>query len=449
MQTSGYIKLYFQLYVFKNALFRAYIHIISSHLITFVLYYAKYIQMRTLLSLVMILAFSMAAARESIGGRASAQQPIGWASCATHDGGHYRLSGGAGGRDTVLYSHGTNISYPNTDMYATLTAALERFDRIVLDGKNGPFVLSQRIALNGLKHKTIEGRNDAQLQTAFVVDAEIRHMLDTAQVKRYSSMSKDGEVFTLSNGRTVKEACEYQVRQHMINYLGDVNENYRMSGIFSINGCEDIILRNLTMQGPGAVDVSGKDVLTIGEGSHHIWIDHCDFMDGMDGNFDITTRADFITVSHCTFSYTDRSYMHQNTNLIGSSDNAEKNGDECLNVTYDHCVWGHGCDQRMPMVRFGKVHLLNCVFDCPDCRLTVNPRIGSEVLMEGCVWKKGVKRIFSANNAKAYQFRDCIFEEQFNPKDLGTVTLPYRYKAESARKLNSKYSKQQSKSIIR
>lgn len=350
---------------------------------------------------------------------ASAQAPIGWASCATHNGGLYDLKGGTK-NDTLLYSTGR-------DMHDVLQDAIQRFDHIVLDGSQGAFLLRQRIGMNGLKHKTIEGRNGARLQTAFVVDERIHTMLDIAGVKNYSSMAREGEMFRLSNGRQVKEACEFQVRQHMIDYLGDNNEDYRMSGIFSMNSCEDIILRGLVMQGPGAIDVSGKDVLTIGEGSHHIWIDHCDLTDGMDGNFDINTFADFITVSYCTFSYTERSYMHQNSNLIGSSDNAQKNGDDCLNVTFDHCTWGRGCDQRMPMVRFGKIHLLECVFDCPGARLTVNPRIGSEVLMENCIWKKGVKHIFSANGAKAYEFRNCIFEEPFEPKNLGTVTLPYRY----------------------
>lgn len=364
-----------------------------------------------------------------------AQKPIGWATCATHEGGRYQMKGadhwkskkarqtrhGEGRRDTILYSNGG-------DMYNTVLDAITRFDKVILDGSKGAFTLSQRISLIDIKHKTIEGRNAALLETAFVVDEKIHAMLDGVKVKQYSSMAKEGEVFHLSNGRQVKEACEYKVRQCMIDYLNDPNEDYRMAGIFSMIRCEDIILRNLILQGPGAVDVSGKDVLTIGESSHHIWVDHCDFIDGMDGNFDINTFADFITVSYCTFSYTERSYMHQNTNLIGSSDNAQKNGEDCLNVTFYHCTWGKGCDQRMPMVRFGKIHLLKCIYDCPGARLTVNPRIGSEVLMEGCIWKKGVSRIFSANNAKAYEFRNCTFEEPFEPKNLGTVRMPYNYK---------------------
>lgn len=328
------------------------------------------------------------------------------------------MKGGSGGRDTLLLAH-------SGDMHDILLDAIMRFDIIVLDGSDGPFTLSSRLPLTGLRHKTIEGRNGAVLQTQFRLDGKIHSMLDSARVKTYSSMASGDVTYSLSNGRKVREECEYRVRQLMIDYLKDRDENYRMAGIMSVNGCEDIILRGLVMQGPGAVDVSGKDVLTIGEGSVHIWVDHCDLRDGMDGNFDITTRADFISVTNCTFSYTERSYMHRNSNLIGSSDNAALNGEDCLNVTFADCLWGRGCDQRMPMVRFGRIHLLRCIFDCPGCHLAVNARKGSEVLMEQCVWKAGVKRVFAARDAKAYEFRDCIFEEGYVPENLNSVTMPY------------------------
>lgn len=39
---------------------------------------------------------------------------------------------------------------------------------------------------------------------------------------------------------------------------------------------------------------------------------------------------------------------------------------------------------------------------------------------------KGVKNIFQASDdAKAYQFKNCKFEEPFTPVDRGTVVLPY------------------------
>lgn len=357
-------------------------------------------------------------------------QPIGWASCATHEGGTYLMKGGAGGSDITLKSNGK-------DMAAEISEAINKYDIITLDGSAGPFRIGSQMEFADLKHKTITGINDARLETIFSVSEDVRHMLDTAHVRSYSSSSKPGVVYTLSNGRRVREECEYQVRQHLINYFNDEKETFQQAGIFNLAGCEDIILSNLTLQGPGAIDVSGKDLLNIGRGSNHIWIDHVNFIDGIDGNFDINSFADFITVSWCTFTYTSKSYMHMNTNLIGSNDNPDMNGADCLNVTFQNCIWGKGCDQRMPMVRFGKIHILNCLYGCAGCSRTINPRRDSEVLIEGCVWKQGVKNIFSATDAKAYQWKDCIFEEGYSPKDLGTVTVPYRYKALPAKKLES------------
>lgn len=360
------------------------------------------------------------------------KEPTSWAYCATHEGGLYNLKGGKGGQKITLASNGE-------DMYQSLLDAIRNYDIIEIDGSKGALTISRQMELEDLSHKTIIGINNARLKTSFTLNKAIHHMLDTAKISNYSSMGEKGKFFTLSNGKRVKEECEYQVRQHLIDFLQDEKETYQAAGLFSLIHCEDIIMQDLTLQGPGAIDVGGKDLLNICHGSQHILIDHCNFIDGIDGNFDINSYADFITISNCTFSYTDLSYNHMNTNLIGSGDNAWMNGEEALNVTFQNCIWGKGCNQRMPMVRFGKIHLLNCLYDCPGCSRTVNPRYHSEVLIEGCVWKKGVKNIFSETDATAYQWKDCIFEEKFTPKDKGTVTVPYKYTAIPAKDLEKKY----------
>ena len=164
----------------------------------------------------------------------------------------------------------------------------------------------------------------------------------------------------LSNGHRVGEEAEYQTRQIIINMTNDAEEKYRSAGVLTLFRCQNIIIRNLKFVGPGSIDVGGSDLLSC-RASKNCWIDHCDFTDGMDGNFDITQSSDFNTVSWCTFSYTERSYMHQNTNLIGYSDR-EPTG--FLNTTFAFNWWGPGCVQRMPMVRVGKIHMLNNYFSC-------------------------------------------------------------------------------------
>ena len=48
--------------------------------------------------------------------------------------------------------------------------------------------------------------------------------------------------------------------------------------------------------------------------------------------------------------------------MWGSSDN--RGDDEgFLNATFVNCWWHHGCGQRCPRIRFGKVHIVNCLWE--------------------------------------------------------------------------------------
>lgn len=350
--------------------------------------------------------------------------PFGWCGCTSlTDGDACKVTGGGEGSRDTLVSTGE-------DMRKQITKALRENDIVVLDGSHGDFIISKRIEMDDLRDKTIVGINGARISTQFKIDAEIRNLLNSKNVKQYVSASTGNGGFILSNGKKVKEERESVVRQTLIDYLKDDNETYRDAGVFSFDRSENIIMRNLTFVGPGSIDVGGSDLMTISHASKHIWIDHCDFIDGMDGNFDINSYSDFITISWCRFKYTENSFDHSNTNLIGSSDREFGNGEDNLNVTYYACNWDKGCDQRMPMVRFGTVHLLNNLYSCEGCTRAVNPRFHSEVLIEGNVFTKGVKRIFQQNDAKSVIFRNNSYAEKFKqPADLGSMSLPYSYAA--------------------
>jgi pectate lyase len=121
--------------------------------------------------------------------------------------------------------------------------------------------------------------------------------------------------------------------------------------------------------------------------------------------------------------------MHQNTNLIGYSDR-EPTG--FLNTTYAFNWWGPGCVQRMPMVRVGKIHMLNNYFSCTTASNCINPRKNSEVLIEGNYFEKGVRRYYSQKDAIAVTWTDTNFAEEKNkmgqPASIGEpVTVPYEY----------------------
>ena len=342
-------------------------------------------------------------------------KPFGWAVCTSLEGGCFNLNGGEGGKSITLKSNGG-------DMAKTILKALKENDIVVLNGSNGPFIIDKTIRVEMLKNKTLLGCNGALLTTRFKMTPEIREKLDEANVK---ALKTSGNGYTLSNGNRVREEAEYHVRQLLIDYLNDSKEDFRNSGILSLRGCENIIVRNIRFEGPGSVDVSGDDLLTA-SGTTHLWVDHCAFQDGMDANFDINSHADFITVSWCTFSYSERSYMHMNTNLVGASDNPNQ-GIDNLNVTYACCIWGKGCDQRMPMARWGTIHVLNCLYDCAGNSTAANARKGCEMLVEGCYFNKGVKNPFRQKDAIAWNLKGNVFIDAFNVEKEGKVAMPYKY----------------------
>ena len=312
------------------------------------------------------------------------------------------------------------------DMKAAITNAIKNYSVIIFDGSKGDFIVSSIIELRDIKDRTLLGINQARLCTKWYINKEIIDSLNAAGVPTMKTSEGGG---TLSNGRMVKEEAEYNTRQIIINMTGDQNETYRKAGIFVAKGCQNIIFRNLILVGPGSIDVGGSDLMSFVEGTKNCWVDHCEFIDGMDGNFDIGQKSDFNTVSWCTFSYTDRSYMHQNTNLIGSSD---REAPGYLNTTFAFNWWGTGCKQRMPMARVGKIHMLNNYFSSTTANNCINPRKNSEVLIEGNYFEKGVKRYYSQNSAISVTWADSNFAEEKNkmgePASMGeAVTVPYEY----------------------
>ena len=141
------------------------------------------------------------------------------------------------------------------------------------------------------------------------------------------------------------------------------------SGIINLKpGSNNIIIRNLIFQGPGAFDCDGRDNLT--SEATNLWVDHCEFQDGIDGNFDIKGAADNTTVSWCKFTYllpataggSGGSADHRFSGLVGSS-NTDFPLDGHYSVTFQNCFWANGCKERMPRARNAELHILNCYYN--------------------------------------------------------------------------------------
>jgi len=164
------------------------------------------------------------------------------------------------------------------------------------------------------------------------------------------------------------------------------------SGILYIKRSTNFIMRNLTFEGPGAYDTDGNDNLTV-DACQNFWVDHCDFQDGMDGNFDIKNASDYISVTWCKFTYLKApipngpggSDDHRYTNLIGSSDGATGDAGK-LRITFQYCWWGQGCVERMPRVRFGKVHMVNNLFNSTVSNNVIRAGYKADLLIESNVF---------------------------------------------------------------
>ena len=216
-------------------------------------------------------------------------------------------------------------------------------------------------------------------------------------------------------------------------------QNQNESGIFYLKG-SNLILRNLTFEGPGAYDCDGWDNLCL-DGAKNVWVDHCDFQDGCDGNFDIKGTADNITVSWCRFRYLKEpkaggsggSDDHRYSNLVGSGEN-DKPTDGTYNITYAYCWWDEGCRERMTRCRNASLHFLNCYWNSSVANYYIGPQ-NADCYIEGCTFegKPAQDHIFYQNygGTNGAKFVNCSATKGV-PADITnrTVVIPtYSYTA--------------------
>lgn len=176
------------------------------------------------------------------------------------------------------------------------------------------------------------------------------------------------------------------------------------SGILYVKNCSNLIFRNLTFEGPGAYDADGWDNMTL-DNCTNVWVDHCEFQDGMDGNFDIKNASDYITATWCKFIYKKAPIPggpggaddHRFSDLFGSSDGATGDRGK-LRITLQHCWWAQGCVARMPRVRFGRVHVVNNFFSSTVAAQCVMGGFEADILVESNVFENVKKPIDLMDN---------------------------------------------------
>jgi pectate lyase len=215
-----------------------------------------------------------------------------------------------------------------------------------------------------------------------------------------------------------------------------------LHGHLDLDGSVNVVVRNVAIVGYNCADAvickSGKDAVTLSGAAHHIWFDHCDISDGSDGNFDITDAADYITVSWTKFWYSSkRAGDHQFSSLIGASDGATGDAGH-LRVTFHDDWWADHVSERMPRVRFGKVHLFNNLYTSAGNQYCVGLGFDANILTENNAFIGVNNPIESEHHSNAESVivsRGNLYDDttgQTADKGSNAFTPPYPYRTVEA-----------------
>jgi pectate lyase len=207
----------------------------------------------------------------------------------------------------------------------------------------------------------------------------------------------------------------------------------------TISNVNNVILRNLKIKGPGAVDVDGQDAVNI-SGSTNVWVDHCDISDGQDGNLDVINGSNYVTISWTRFSYSSLSQNHMYCNLIGNSDTKTTDRGK-LKTTMHHNWWDNGVIERMPRVRFGEVHVVNNYFSSNRTNYAVRAGIEANIRVEANEFDFDGKAVdLDGSGIKVTVTNDNIFGPDVSNKvGSGTAfTPPYTMPIDNANEVESK-----------
>lgn len=206
-------------------------------------------------------------------------------------------------------------------------------------------------------------------------------------------------------------------------YQGAIIAQPASGSAMKLSGSKNVIIRNLKFKGVGAHDDDDEDCLQVNHESKNVWIDHVDVYDGHDGNLDITNASDYVTISWTKFSYTSASTGHQFSNLIGNSKTKTSDRGH-LNVTIHHTWWADGVVERMPRVRFGKVHVANNLFDSKNASYCVRAAVEADIRIERNVFigvQKALDLYTSDGTITAAQMIEN-YEENVKKPQAGTGT---------------------------
>jgi pectate lyase len=155
-------------------------------------------------------------------------------------------------------------------------------------------------------------------------------------------------------------------------------------GLYINSGARNIIVKNLNLTNtPKNGEGDGITIM----GGRNVFVTHCTFTDCADGSCDVTEQADSVTISWCRFRYVSQT-THRYVNLIGSND-ATKADSSYLHVTFHHCWYDQLCNERMPSVRYGRVHVYNNYYSSDSALYGVRTRLYAQCVVENNYFEHG------------------------------------------------------------
>ena len=344
--------------------------------------------------------------------------PWGWATCSDENGTAYTLSGGNFNDASKVTL--TALGGGQTDD-AQIKKAIGASDIIIFDGSNGDFTIGETMKLASIKNKTLIGINNARLCTQFyLTDADNTYLANQGLEGMSSTKQISGTLPDGTYKENVDERAFYTMKA-MMELQYQKTGAYSLpnkAGIFHIeSSSENIIIRNLSLIGPGAVDIDGADLIT--NQGQHVRIDHCTFQDSQDGALD-SKVCDWATYTYNYFFYTNRSYSHAYTCGCGWAD-----GTMTLHLTFAGNIWGEGCMRRLPQCGDCYVHLVNNYHNCPGNSTGITINENCKALVENNYAANGVKNpLTGSGSGRNITARD----NNYSYTNLGSeVTVPYQY----------------------
>ena len=200
--------------------------------------------------------------------------------------------------------------------------------------------------------------------------------LEAYSPEKWGSQKLTGELEEKRKASQINQKTQIQVSVPSNTSIIGI-KNAKLKGVNLYIESDNVIIRNITFESPydyfpGWDPKDGSngnwnseyDSISI-KGGTHVWIDHCHFLDSnenivkyfgqkyehRDGLIDITNQANYITLSYNILE------NHDKTMLIGSSD-SRIDDEGKLSVTIHHNYF-YNLGQRVPRVRFGRVHIYN------------------------------------------------------------------------------------------